>query len=805
VKVERAVLATWGGRLGWAAAARPRVALGWVLAAVMAMAPGLLRLELRTDGRSLVPPDDPAVAADRAARELFGLRDPLLVVLETEHPDGIFNPATLDRLERLTRDLSALPGVPPEQVVSLATEHGMRFVPGSPDFRRLLDPPPATPERLAELRDEVEAIDILHGTLVSYDRRATAVLLGVPGPADGPEGEALDRAALVHRVAEVARRHEAGGDRLSVVGAPAAEALLGEHVLADLALLIPLSLAVIAGVLWIACGRAWAALLGLAKVGAAQVFTLGLIGWCGAPVYLTTAVIPVLLTTIGLADEIHLLWRWRHRPEGEAPAEAIRRTVAELARPITLTSLTTSIGFLSFLGSSIPAVRSFGLFTAAGVLFCMAWALVATPALLALRPGAIPAASPSGRAPAGTFRLARLALALGGRPRFALPVLAVATGLLALGIPRLTVQDGWIHNFAPESPLRQATERVDRRFAGTHVLTAVLTFDPPPEEVPAIPVASGPLLAGSTVAAVGRFEQALRARPDVGGVFGLSSHLETTAYLWSGRLESQRAILDDPAWIYLHARRIGNVRGEARRRELVDDAFRSTAVTLLLKGANYRQTAGIVTAIRELERSELAPVHGRVELAGDVAVSQAMIPAIVRTQVGSLLLALAGTLAVASLLLGSLRHGLACVAPAAVAVAWTFGLMGWSGMPLGVATSMFCAVTLGIGVDYGVHFHERLRAARAAGAARPVREASAAAGPAILIDAVAIALGFGLMAFSQVPTNRRLGLLVALGLTSACLLTLSGAAGALERFGSRRSRPADEPSIPGSALAEEAP
>jgi uncharacterized protein len=102
-----------------------------------------------------------------------------------------------------------------------------------------------------------------------------------------------------------------------VVGVPAAEALLGEHILADLALLVPLALGVIAAILWAACGRLWAVLLGLAKVGAAQVFTLGLMGWCGGAVYLTTAIIPVLLTTIGLADEIHLLWHYGHRPADE--------------------------------------------------------------------------------------------------------------------------------------------------------------------------------------------------------------------------------------------------------------------------------------------------------------------------------------------------------------------------------------------------------------------------------------------------------------------------------------------------------
>jgi predicted RND superfamily exporter protein len=787
----------WWTGIGWRAADRPHATLALLAAAVLAMAPGLLRLELRTDGHSLVPPDDPAIALDREARRTFGLRDPLLVVLETRHPDGIFNSGTLGRLERLTRDLAALPGVGPENVQSLANEQRLYLSPGRIGFRSLLDPPPTTPQRLAEVRSDVEAIDVLHGTLVSYDRKAAAVLVGVPSL----ESEEVDRTALYHQAAAIARRHETAADRVSVVGAPAAEALLGEHVLADLVLLIPLALAVIALVLWIACGRTWGVAIGLTKIGAALVFTLGLLGWCGQPVYLTTAVIPVLLITIGLSDEVHLLWRYRHRPPDEPPAAALRRSLEELARPITLTSLTTAFGFLSFLTSAIRPVWSFGLFTAIGVLFCLLWAMTATPALIALRPGAIPATASS----PGTSRLARLALVLSGRPRIALPVLAVVTAALALGIPRLAVQDGWIDNFAPGSSLRQDSERVDRLFAGTHVLLAVLTFDPPAAEVPAIPAASGPLLAGSAVEAVGRFEKALRARPEVGGVLGLHSQLTTTAYLWAERSEWHRRIVDNPSWIYLHARRIGNVRGEARRRELVDDGFRSTVVTILLKGANYRETAALVDAIREIERTELAPAHARVDLAGDVAVSQAMIPAIVRSQTGSLLMALAGNLLIVTLLFRSLRYGIACVAPTALAVAWAFGLMGWLGIPLGVATSMFCAVTLGIGDDYCIHFLERFRAAEAAGITSPGQSAAAKAGPAILIDTLAIALGFGILGFSQVPTNRWLGLLVAIALTNACLLTLAGAGGLITLLRKRQPVSAGEDFEPLGRSIEEAP
>ncbi|MCP4663903.1 MAG: hypothetical protein GY856_51625, partial [bacterium] len=55
------------------AIAHPRRAIALLLAATFAAAPGLVRLELRTDGHALVPPADPVVHFDAEVREHFHL------------------------------------------------------------------------------------------------------------------------------------------------------------------------------------------------------------------------------------------------------------------------------------------------------------------------------------------------------------------------------------------------------------------------------------------------------------------------------------------------------------------------------------------------------------------------------------------------------------------------------------------------------------------------------------------------------------------------------------------------------------
>ncbi len=102
-----------------------------------------------------------------------------------------------------------------------------------------------------------------------------------------------------------------------------------------------------------------------------------------------------------------------------------------------------------------------------------------------------------------------------------------------------------------------------------------------------------------------------------------------------------------------------------------------------------------------------------------------------------------------------------------------FAVMGSLDVPLGVATSMFSGMTIGVGVDYAIHLMERVKLNTAGEANRgeAIVRAIQESGPAIVIDALAIALGFGVLLMSQVPANRRLGGLVILAVGTCLVAT----------------------------------
>jgi hypothetical protein len=87
---------------------------------------------------------------------------------------------------------------------------------------------------------------------------------------------------------------------------------------------------------------------------------------------------------------------------------------------------------------------------------------------------------------------------------------------------------------------------------------------------------------------------------------------------------------------------------------------------------------------------------------------------------------------------------------------------------------MFAGMTLGIGVDFAIHVVEGYGQARAAGATQTeaLTRAMASTGPPVLVNTLAISLGFGVLMLSQVPANARLGLLTVLGLVDCLIASL---------------------------------
>ncbi len=137
---------------------------------------------------------------------------------------------------------------------------------------------------------------------------------------------------------------------------------------------------------------------------------------------------------------------------------------------------------------------------------------------------------------------------------------------------------------------------------------------------------------------------------------------------------------------------------------------------------------------------------------------------ILTSQIRSLLSAVLFAFLITSLLLRSAAKGLACSIPIAFTVLVNFGVMGWTAVPLDVATSMIASIAVGIGIDYSIHFYTRYQEERQNGETpgHALDTAIHTVGRANYFNAVAVTAGFLVLLFSGFPPLRTFGLLSSL-------------------------------------------
>ncbi len=102
-----------------------------------------------------------------------------------------------------------------------------------------------------------------------------------------------------------------------------------------------------------------------------------------------------------------------------------------------------------------------------------------------------------------------------------------------------------------------------------------------------------------------------------------------------------------------------------------------------------------------------------------------------------------------------------------------FGVMGYLGIPLDVATAMIASIAIGIGVDYSIHFVSRYRKEMRGtqDKSEALVTATKTTGRGISFNAITLTLGFGVLLFSSFYFMTVFGFLLALSMLIMYLRT----------------------------------
>jgi predicted RND superfamily exporter protein len=701
------------------------------------------QLEIDTDFSNYLNRNDPAVIAADEASDRYGAQLRTMIIVEAS--DGLFNAETLSRIDALEDELEELSVVaevdgPFNSTVIRGTETTITVSSIGPGGEA-----PATEEEIAAYREAAFADRTLPDYVVSTTGDAVAIYAR---PIDD-----VEMVPFAEAIEAVVNRYEADGLAISITGIPYMNLALGRSMRRDLGLFLPLVILAIVVVLYAAFRWRWGVLIPFAVVGLSVLWTLGLMAICSVPITILSFILPVVLMAIGIADGIHVLSRYREAADGGDKDAAILETMQSMQRPVVMTSLTTAAGFLSLLNAYMIPQRMFGLFTSAGILFAMILSLVLIPAMLRLVQ-VPPAKRVVRRSPMSTGLGAVVRGVIRARWFVLAGTIAVAA-IFAGGISQIHIETSQRAFLGEDHPAVEALDRMDVLFSGgNQIVVEVDTHSADGLKNPA-------LLEEIVALETFLMERGVKKTISLAGIV---------------REMNQRFHADDPAYY------------------AIPDDPRMVAQLLLLftfQGGTLGSfalgdfSAGEIIGFHALKTGEEQAALVRdvseyldehfddAELVGSTRIQSSMFTSIARSQITSLFTSIAAAGILVIVLMSSVLAGLISLVPLLFTIVLTFGVMAYAGVSLDIATLMISSITIGIGIDYGIHYIERTREEMRRGSDRSTALVRAAetAGRGILFNALALAGGFAILLLSSFRGMRHFGLLV----TMTMLISSAGA------------------------------
>jgi len=132
----------------------------------------------------------------------------------------------------------------------------------------------------------------------------------------------------------------------------------------------------------------WTVVIAILSVLLGAIFFAGFVGLTGTPLNVMAMLFPVLMLIVGISDVVHFFSKYNDELHlGNSKEASMHTAVREIGWATFLTSLTTSVGFLSLVFSKIQPIREFGMLAAAGVMIAFFTVLFfTTSALLLVKP-----------------------------------------------------------------------------------------------------------------------------------------------------------------------------------------------------------------------------------------------------------------------------------------------------------------------------------------------------------------------------------------------------------------------------------
>ncbi|MBT4512446.1 MAG: MMPL family transporter, partial [Chloroflexi bacterium] len=180
----------------------------------------------------------------------------------------------------------------------------------------------------------------------------------------------------------------------------------------------------------------------------------------------------------------------------------------------------------------------------------------------------------------------------------------------------------------------------------------------------------------------------------------------------------------------------------------------------------------------------------RYGLSGSADVRVVQFDAIADALSMSLILAIAAVIMLLLIVFRSIRYAIITIIPVILVACWLYGFMYLAGYSLNMLTATIAAISIGMGIDFSIHFTERFREELSNGNDKrsALRITAETTGLALFSAALTTVVGFTVIAFAPMPMFSTFGILTAIMIALSLLMALFALPSLLYAFAPKASR-----------------
>ena len=143
--------------------------------------------------------------------------------------------------------------------------------------------------------------------------------------------------------------------------------------------------------------------------------------------------------------------------------------------------------------------------------------------------------------------------------------------------------------------------------------------------------------------------------------------------------------------------------------EEVDYDYQRALVRAQVNNDRYTNNKRVVPALEDWIAESFDGDGVTATVTGRVTVNYFWINGIDRSNLISILASFAAVTAMAMMVFRSVLAGAIAATPVGLAVLCVYSVMGYLSIPLGVGTSMFAAIAIGLSIDFAIHALDKIR------------------------------------------------------------------------------------------------